>query len=395
MKLESATAEADVDSAIGIRRFRRRVLLFIMPPLLLAAPPMLVLFVSGEHFQNVDSVLATIDERDCLVGYAHNEQNYAYIKFQRLISLPRQSVVALGSSRVLGFRANMFDEPFYNAGFSVLSLRDVLAFVQAVPDDKLPHTLLLGLDQWMFHPDWEESRGGQICERWTKNQSVDTDRLLTSCVEVYKDLFRGRLPLNALLRSENQTVLKVGLNSMLHQTGFRNDGSYHYGEHIHQLLSGDPKTRDLDFRDTLRRIARGNRRFEWNDRIDDQSVADVRSILQECQNRGVNVVAFLPPFADRVYQEMQDSGRYGYMDQIVPSIQDLFAEFDAELHEFPSMSRCDSEDSEAIDGFHGGEVTYLKMLRRMVISGSRLGQYVNSERLTADLLTCRDRYCVY
>jgi len=261
-----------------LRAFRRRCFLFAVPLLLCAAPAIGILLASNESFVDVDSIIERSDDEQFLVGFAYNEHNYGYLKYRRLTTLPRQSVVALGSSRVLGFREEMFTGSFYNAGYTIVSPWDFRSFLQLVPDSQLPDIVILGLDQFMFNAANNRQRQPKETTSWTAKPRDDLHAALQLIPDVYKDLVRGRIAIGAVLAnatgaaSENETRT-VGLNGLI------------------------------------------------ND--------------------------------------------------------------------------CGSSDEEAIDGFHAGEVTYLKMVIQMLQRGSALNQFADIARLQNDVLRVVDRYTPY
>ena len=54
-----------------------------------------------------------------------------------------------------------------------------------------------------------------------------------------------------------------------------------------------------------------------------------------------------------------------------------------------------SDDKETIDGFHGGEVTYLKILIDMLNQDSKLKNVTNTHKLNQDLTKAKNRFIIY
>jgi hypothetical protein len=54
-----------------------------------------------------------------------------------------------------------------------------------------------------------------------------------------------------------------------------------------------------------------------------------------------------------------------------------------------------ADDHETIDGFHGGEGVYQKIMINMLNQGSVLNQVSNVKRLQTDLLKKKNNYVVY
>lgn len=367
---------------IALRLFLRRALLFLIPLVVACAPAVIILGWSGENFREIDDTLARLDSTQMLVGYSYNEHNYGYMKLSRLTALPRQSVVALGSSRVLAFQREMFDGSFYNAGYTIAPLAEFRKFLKLVPAEKHPEVLLIGLDQWMFNTEWIKGTN-TVESRWTDDSSASLQKGFKTIPKFYKDLFRGRLQFSQL----ESHVPRVGLNAVSNQMGFRNDGSFSYDGKIEKLLKTDPLNEKFQ-------LAK-NRRLVGGDHVDADAVDELRQLLSFCGKKDIYVVAFLPPFMDRTYDEMMQSGEHSYLVRIVDEVRPLFQKHGFELHEFQSMSVCGSNDAEAIDQLHGSHVTYQRMLLSMLENGSRLSDFTNRQQLSADLKSRQDRYRVY
>lgn len=386
-------------------RFMRGCVWFGLPILLVTAQPLLILFSSGESFRSVDRILEDSPGRQLLVGFAYNEQNYPYLKYRSLIRSQPPAVLALGSSRVLTIREAMFSDRFFNAGYTIQSAADFRTFMQQVPKSHQPEVLLIGLDQWMFNSEWNAGIQPAAGEHWTKPAASSVRGALRLTAKVYTDLARGRISLARLSKRpddvrrtdvvSNPTVERVGLNAKMNNKGFRNDGSFSYGSQVEQLLSGDRKVRDHQFQDTLSRVETGGNRFNFGEEPDGEALLRVRELLDYCRDNGIHVVAFLPPFADRVLDAMQQSGKHHYMKLIEPQLRPIFDEYGFELYNFSSLSRCGSSDAEAIDGFHAGEVACVRMLREMVERGSRLSRHIDSNSPGLNPDSAVNRYVMY
>lgn len=390
--------ELEDQSRHQVRRFCRRCFVFAAPLIGVTLPPLAILSATRESFVDIDAVIEEANEKPVLVGFAYNEQNYGYLKYRRLMTLPKQDVVAIGSSRVLGFREEMFTGDFYNAGFTIVSPWDFRSFLDQIPDEKLPATVLLGLDQFMFNRTFNEERPPKSPEAWTATPHDGFREAVGILPDVYKHLVRGeidvvRVAAHALSPSEGRQA--VGMNALLRRQGFRNDGSMLYGSQIDLLLEGSPEARDFAFADSYRRIERGRDRFEWADEPDEDSIAEIAQLLNYCSDRGVKVVAFLPPYADAVWDKMRDSGRYGYLEKLEPLLKQTFNRHNAEIYTFHTMRTCQASDAQVIDGFHAGEHAYARMLQAMVEQGSVLRHYVDAGKLASDLRHVANRYQAY
>jgi hypothetical protein len=103
-----------------------------------------VLWRTGESWP-LAKVLGTQGQRrDALFLRGLLDQSlYAY-KWRAVLER-RPRVLALGSSRVMKFRAEMFGEDaadFYNAGGLVTSIEDLEQFVERLPADQTPRVVV-------------------------------------------------------------------------------------------------------------------------------------------------------------------------------------------------------------------------------------------------------------
>jgi hypothetical protein len=92
---------------------------------------------------------------------------------------------------------------------------------------------------------------------------------------------------------------------------------------------------------------------------------------------------------------MLGTGDYDYLKDLPFQLESVFADSGFEFYNFPNVSSSGSSDAEVIDGFHGGELTYGKMLIKMLESGSELNNITNLERLKKDVNNPVNRYLLY
>lgn len=363
--------------------------MFVLPVILLIAVPSWVLLSTGENFRGVDGVIRRSDK--FLMGYAYNQENYNYVKWKALISREKHSVVALGSSRVLEFRSQMFDSSFYNAGYTISAVNEFVPFFQNIPREKYPDYLIISLDQWTFNAGWDSLTSSPDSNKWAESFHTIPDQ--STLVNVWKDLLHRKYPL--VLPRKRDNITCIGLNATVEGTGFRSDGSALYGKQVRKLLADDSTAMDYNYKETYGWIEQGAMRFNYGERINDKALPELERLMQFCKTNGIKLVAFLPPYADKVNEKMQATSRYTYLQTIYPAISPVFARYGFELYDFSSLGSVGSNDTETLDGFHGGELTYLKILIKMLESNSVLNRVTSLERLRNDLKHPLNRYAVY
>ena len=111
--------------------------------------------------------------------------------------------------------------------------------------------------------------------------------------------------------------------------------------------------------------------------------------------KNIFVIAILPPFADAVNKKMKEIGKYHYQEVIYPTLKPIFDSYGFELWEGSHLSTYNSNDKEAIDGFHGGEVSYLRLLIYILEKGSVLNNVTDILKLKDDLNNRKNSLSVY
>ncbi|WP_445721756.1 hypothetical protein [Flavobacterium sp.] len=376
-----------------MKKFLAKIITFSIPIVIIFLIPASFLVISGENYKTIDDII--VNEENYLIGYAYNEENYRYLKYKELETQNSLSVIALGSSRILQFRSKMFTKSFYNAGYTISSISDFIPFIKTNLKNKKPKVLLISLDQWMFNENWDDLSNYDLTNKvwlsnFRKNATVTTFRNVSS------DLLKGKYGFEILTQHKKSNETKIiGLNALVNNKGFRKDGSMHYGNHINKLLNNDSTAKDFNYLNTYSRIDKGNKRFEYGNQVNDKAIKALNDLLTYCKTNGIYVVAILPPFADKINIRLKQNGKYTYMDSIFYKSNKLFKEQGFELWDMSNLNKYGSNDSETIDGFHGSEVSYLKMLVYMIENGSILKNYTNLNNLRNDLDNKKNNYQVY
>lgn len=372
-----------------MKKFIYKILLFLIPITLLVLPPIIILKGTGENFTEINSLIKKNDKY--LIGYAYNENNYGYLKWATLSNKPKYKIVALGSSRVLQFRENMFNVPFYNAGYTISKISDFRQFLMSIPKEKYPEYLIIGLDQWMFNHNWDNGSNLRNKDYWKKSFSKTPK--FNTYVSVYKNLITAKYGFDVI--DNKSPEIRIGLNSIVNNKGFRNDGSIYYGSQIHKLMNNDKSANDYKFNDTYNRIKNGNRRFEYGKNLSTTSTKELNEFLSFCKQNNIEVIGVIPPFSDAVYEKMQNSKNYDYLNNLSNELIPIFNKYEFEFYYYPAAKNCNSSDIQFIDGFHGGEVVYSNILIEMLKNNSILNKITTVKKLEQDIKNKKNRYIIY
>ena len=162
-------------------------------------------------------------------------------------------------------------------------------------------------------------------------------------------------------------------------SGFNPDGSYCYG----RLLDHPEEGTDVGFHDSFDRILKGTNRFEYGEYVYPTSTEVVQRLLAWCNDRDIQVVLIIPPYAPSVYERMAESGNYGYFDWIPKILTELCEPYGYEVYDFSYMP--DTSDDEYIDGYHGGDRVYARLTRQLAEQSTILEGLIDTDYLDAAL----------
>jgi len=124
-------------------------------------------------------------------------------------------------------------------------------------------------------------------------------------------------------------------------------------------------------------------------------VRELDSLLSFCKQNHITVVGIVPPFAQAVYEEMLRTGKYKYLAELEPTLRPVFEKYGFEIYFYPSAESCHTYDNAFLDGFHGGEEVYLRILTDMLAKHSVLNRVADKEKLRKDLKNKQNSFIVY
>lgn len=365
-----------------------RAILFFLPLAVVFGTPALALWVGGE-FTSPDTVVARQlrDDRLVLHGPAYTN-SASYVKL-RLLAARRPHVLALGNSRVMQFRRSFFrpDIRFYNAGGTVAKIQHFRAFLEQLPREALPQTLIVGTDTAYYNSSFDKLERDAFNVPWLLQQITTFtgpgEVLHSRWQDVWGGFREGKIELARLLSLRGLST-RIGFSAVCREQGFRNDGSYLYGGV--DLDISNPRHRDFGFAGTLKQVATGKGRFAWGATPSEPALRETDALLDFCRERGIDVIGFMPPHPHAVWSAMQTLGeKYAYIPKLEPELRRRFESRGFEFYDFSDFAMLGAPDSEAIDGFHGSERTYLRLLVAMLDRGSRLNAAADLPALRAVL----------
>jgi hypothetical protein len=285
---------------------------------------------------------------------------YKYLNWSR----ERPSVLVLGSSRVMPFRAPMFGRDsaaFYNAGGMIQSLDDLDSFVNRLQPGQTPRVVLLGVDMWWLNGNWPSHDGltpgidKDGAAQW-QDHVMALRHFVTHPKDAVSFLRHGIAPRN--------TGLRIGIAARFQEAGFRADGSF---IRSHPLPRSAEQWRFVDREHPTvgERIRAGEKQFVPGGGIDPDRVATLRRIVTRLQSSGTLVIGYMPPVATVYASLLEADPRFsGLWKEYVRMIPALFAELGTPCVNAAIPTVLGADDRYLSDGVHAEETFALLVIRK-------------------------------
>jgi hypothetical protein len=368
-----------------------RACLFFAPLALLFGLPALLMALSGE-FTSGDAVVARQQTApQTLLGLAYSDCS-AYVKVRRVAQV-HPEVLALGNSRVMQFRAEFFQPGvrFYNAGGAVSMVQDFRVYLERLAPADLPRLLLVSADNSFFHPSADDESALKFHlreqERHVTSYAPPLEIYRAECRKLWADLCARKIELRKVLSLRGLSD-RVGMSAVCQDQGYRADGSYRYSALDNHVT--DPRHRDYQFAHTIVSVQQGVGRFAWGAEVSQKSLQEFERFLDFCQAHHIHVIGFSPPHPHAVCAAMQALGeKYAYTAKLHDALEKRLTARGFEYYNLSDFATVQSPDEEAVDGFHGSERTYLRLLIYLLERGSRLNEVADLPRLRQVLRAAR------
>jgi len=362
-----------------MRKILFRLLLYFFPFGLYLVLPFFI-FIKTRELSRIDKLITDQiqSHREKLIGFAYINPT-AYYKFNYTVAAEPE-VLVLGASRVMQFRQGFFYDSvnFFNAGGAINHMQDFKTFLDLIPQEKSPKMIIADLTWCWFHPS-NDYVGITGLDQYTKS-NYGIQYFINKSRNVYSDWFDNKFSISDIMDS-GSSITRIGMNAFVHHSGFRNDGSMRYGEQLSN--PNDSNLPDFLFRNTLMRIEQGSDRFIYGDLISVKSLAHLESFYSTCSARGIKVISIMPPFAPSIYATLVSRrGDYEYLFALPDVLKKINRKYDFEFYDYSDVEKLGAKDSEMLDGFHGSEVVYARLLKDMLIQQSTLTIYSNENKLT-------------
>lgn len=299
----------------------------------------------------------TNDHSLYLSGTQDNVIDYKFEIFNQI----QPSIVAIGSSRSMQVRSSFFKIPFVNFGGAANSIPELdYVLSKIISVEKKPNVVLIFSDIWWFNEKFQNPR---LLFTPTNQPSYLTIPTLRPLIKP--------IAKNGVVISNDS---RLGFGAIYQNQGFDAYGAFHYVS----TITGETPSGDIKFQDTFRRIDTGTARFEHSDKFSVDGVARFNKLISRLESLNIHVLVVFPPVANVVYKRMAQSNKYSYIGELTSEISKTHSLFNfTNPSDIPQTSDC-----EFIDGFHGGETVYARMILKMADSDKYLADVINYNYLS-------------
>jgi hypothetical protein len=336
-----------------------------------------IFLMNAGEFEPLDQIINFQSQHDALYYSALRPVTYPY-KLS-LFHHVKPRIVALGASRVWQIRSQYFTGPFVNMGGAMASFKDGEAILRKMAASHKPEVVIMGIDPWWF------GSGGINFRMGTSNatgQEFRLDMLFMPCDWLIRQKLSYQDYFNVLLGKTPSPIPAIGVTAVTRMDGFYKDGSYYdLG-----LVTGFHNLGDRKFESVLSKIKAGSDAFKYDKSISKDRWKEFISMVMFAQRENIHLITFLTPLPPRIIDLMANMGdNYAYIDEL----RAMFPELSKLSYDFFDPRSFGSSDCEFIDGIHGGEITYLRILLEISKDpASGLSPYLNLDKI----VKCIDRY---
>lgn len=373
-------------------RFWRRIIFFTVP---FAVPFLLLtgfLIYMGESMP-LAWVVAHQQAGEVLYRPRYGNRD---LQFKTLsINVRQPEIVALGSSRILQFRAGFLTEQpdaFYNAAAPAWTLDQITALVAGIEQGNQPKIIILAVDAPWFNDaylgDVFPPTTSDFAHIFQVNRSVLQDVLAG-------DSFarEGFDPAAYLTRTEpGAGGLALGVRAIRDGHGFRSDGSEQYGDFLigHWLYQPTERQRHLDW------LRKGEEMYVYGDVPSETRLAQFEALVQIITERNIDLIVYAPPYMTALWDEMLVDGQHDYVQAALDRVAQIAVEYGVPFYDLSRAADIGAGDEEFFDGWHGSELVTLRAWLRIVEGEpDLLGPYANADTLNTIINLSDDTWDVF
>lgn len=359
-------------------RFWLKLTLFVLPFAVAFLAVTGVMMYLGESMP-LRWVVWHQQQDDVLFRYRYGNRDPQFKQLS--VNVRQPDVLALGSSRILQFRAGFINENsdvFYNAAGPAWRLPQVVDLVKGIDKAALPEILILAVDLPWFHEDYASSTMfdeiSDFQNVFAVNRSVMQD--------VINGIWFGRTGFDTqefFAREEpgGSGKMALGMRAIRDGHGFRSDGSEQYGDFLIAEFLWQPQQRE----NHLEWMRNGENMYLYGDTYSQERLAMLEDLLAYTAEHDVFVVGYLPAYMPGLWVEMQERGNHTYKNALRERLPNVFAQYGYPLFDYSDGSAIGLTDEDFYDGWHISELGNLRIYTHMLQYVPELQAYSDRDAL--------------
>jgi hypothetical protein len=294
-----------------------------------------------------------------------------------LYGLRKPDVAIVGSSRAIEFVRHGFRTSMVNLG-SMRDMAQIRSLLQSMFAVHKPKLVILTIDFWWFN----SARTEEVVDLQPDTVGPLS---LVQLTQPFQWIAQGKIGVGDLIAGALMPGYKprgIGVAAIYDHAGYDRDGAYDYGG----KLRGREPHDDRQFKRTLKRIgeATEHNKFNVHTPVDPAQWQEMLDIVHMVEAEGSELILIVPPVSKTVADLLASHGAPILLEQMNARL----ASIGHPVFNFHDPTALGSGECEFIDGFHGGRVTYLRMLQAVLRSGKTdLASYVDGaeiDRLIAE-----------
>lgn len=343
--------------------------------------PITIYFLSKDYISIKEATELQLQHKDILVSFSYfGGKNLE----QKMILLEKvsPSTIAFGTSRTFQIRKEFFNKPdeFVNASVPRPSIGNLVNFksmLEKLPNDGKKRTVIMLLDKRFFTESYDSSS-----DRNGDSFFLKFSHLIGKPLRLmYLDYFTHKYSIADLVE-QSHTSRNIGLWSLVRDSGFRLDGSMKEGYEIKipnrkEILQNDISGRVHDIKNYSQEL------LQKEEAIIPKNLDGLKEILEDCKNRNIVVIGFIPPDPILVSKEI-DSNDTAYakvQTKLVRDISSIFVTYKYPFYDLSDITEYNGKDAEFIDLTHGGDLLYAKVILYLAEHDSNVRNVVNLKGL--------------
>ena len=276
-----------------------------------------------------------------LSGINQSSQNYKFAFLKKI----EPEIVLIGSSRALQVREKFFNKKFYNLGGTATTINSLIKSIDIAKEIKSINTMIIFLDPWWFNRKYSSDGGTIKFSNFPERYNLD---LILRSIKVYLNNY------SSFMHDNN-----LGIYAKLLDSGFGRDGSYYYNNVMSSNTSFDSQ-----FIQTQNQMVSRIDRFA-NYKFGDTFLIDkLCKVIKSTANNGKKIYIIGTPFPQKLHNDFRDI----YNDYVKDSYELISNCVGSEqFYDATFFNINDKLNCEYIDGLHGGDVIYARILLNSMI----------------------------